>query len=208
MYKTKIKISNVNNLTDARYFAAREVDYIGYSMNESDGGINAIKINAIKEWVEGPETIIEVGLEELSDLPLLYAKTQPALIQLPGFVNREMANDFFELPILKEVVVELPINEVDILNEISEWNETPIVLDFSRNNISWSDIKEKNLTALIQNIVSKNRIWLDLPCENFEWEEVLAELNPYGISIKSSGEEKVGYKSFDEMDELLDSLSK
>jgi len=36
---------------------------------------------------------------------------------------------------------------------------------------------------------------------------MLAKLQPYGLSIKGGEEEKVGFKSFDEVDEIFEVLT-
>jgi len=58
MLKLKIAVLSINNLTDARYFAAYGVDYLGFDLNtESDDFLGFDKIKEIVEWVEGPKTL-------------------------------------------------------------------------------------------------------------------------------------------------------
>ena len=52
--KCKVIASHVSNLTDARYFAARGVDYLLYDLDE----ISVEKIAEIQEWVSGPEALL------------------------------------------------------------------------------------------------------------------------------------------------------
>ncbi len=207
MFQTKIKISNVNNLTDARYFAAREVDYIGYSMNTAEQGISGTTIKAILEWVTGPAHILEVSIEQLADLAELHQRIQPAFIQIPAFVTSAEVELLPALPYIKEIVVAPDFTEEGLFEELLEWKNLPVVLDFSKNGHFWSDLKAQNRVSFLQKMLFGKEIWLDIPFEPEQWPELSTTLNPFGLSIKSSGEEKVGYKSFDEMDELLDTLS-
>ena len=56
MLKAKIKISQITNLTDARYFAAWGVDFLGFDINPESEHFSSPSIVAeISEWVEGPE---------------------------------------------------------------------------------------------------------------------------------------------------------
>ncbi len=64
MLKLKVAVLSTNNLTDARYFAAYGVDYLGFDLNPESGDyLGYDKIKEIMEWVEGPKT-----LGQLTDL--------------------------------------------------------------------------------------------------------------------------------------------
>ena len=52
----KIFASNINHLTDARYFASRGATWMCYNIDK----LSLTEIAAIKEWVEGPKHIINV----------------------------------------------------------------------------------------------------------------------------------------------------
>ncbi len=47
--------SSITNLTDARYFAAREVDFLGFNFEAGTPGyLDPMYMKAMREWVEGP----------------------------------------------------------------------------------------------------------------------------------------------------------
>lgn len=54
MNKKKIIAGNILNLTDARYFAAQEVDYLLFDL----GQVDIQTIMDIKEWVSGPAILL------------------------------------------------------------------------------------------------------------------------------------------------------
>ena len=52
--KTFVKISNINNLSDARYCAGMMVDVLGFNIDpESDSHVREDDFNEITEWVAG-----------------------------------------------------------------------------------------------------------------------------------------------------------
>lgn len=52
--KTFVKISNINNLSDARYCAGMMVDVLGFNIDpESDSHVSEEDFNEITEWVAG-----------------------------------------------------------------------------------------------------------------------------------------------------------
>jgi len=60
MLKLKVIALSVDNLTDARYFAAYLVDWIGFDINPASVHyIDPEKLNEILGWVEGPKYLLQ-----------------------------------------------------------------------------------------------------------------------------------------------------
>ena len=60
MYNPQIKASQITNLTDARYFAAWGVEWLGFGLESGqDYFVTTAQMAAIKEWVEGPKMVGE-----------------------------------------------------------------------------------------------------------------------------------------------------
>lgn len=71
--KCKVIASHVSNLTDARYFAARGVDYLLYDLDE----ISVEKIAEIQEWVSGPEALLLFSNSSIDQLDEAMIKISP-----------------------------------------------------------------------------------------------------------------------------------
>jgi len=68
MLKTKVLVTDVNNLTDARYFAAWIVDWMSFNLDPSRGDVLTIEqIIEIKNWVEGPKFAVQLPKEFTED---------------------------------------------------------------------------------------------------------------------------------------------
>jgi len=65
MLKTKVKVGNVTNLSDARYCAGMGVDMLGFSVGLAHDIIDPKKYKEITEWVSGPDFVIEWGGAEI-----------------------------------------------------------------------------------------------------------------------------------------------
>lgn len=71
MLKLKVLALSVNNLTDARYFAAYMVDWIGFNVNPASANyVNPENLAEILGWVEGPRYILQ-GVEWNEESPKL-----------------------------------------------------------------------------------------------------------------------------------------
>ena len=58
----------------------------------------------------------------------------------------------------------------------------------------------------LKSICEKYKIILGLDCASSDIGEIISAIAPYALSLTGGEEEKVGVKSFDELDELLDEL--
>ena len=60
--KCFVKVGSVNNLSDARYFSAMNVNLLGFKlMDKNEDSITLESLNEIKNWISGVEIIGEFG---------------------------------------------------------------------------------------------------------------------------------------------------
>ena len=97
MPKFKIKASWITNLTDARYFAAMLVDYLGFQLDLShDDRISPEVFHGIKAWVEGPQIVAQVGKTPADLLQEVYAADDFDLVTCDLDNNQFPASPFLE----------------------------------------------------------------------------------------------------------------
>ena len=71
--KTKVKVGNITNLSDARYCAGMGVDMLGFAIGKADGqGVGATKFKEITDWIAGPEFILELPEGAIIDISEKY----------------------------------------------------------------------------------------------------------------------------------------
>ena len=68
MLKVKVKAGSITNLTDARYFAAREAEWLSFPLGEGAGMIEPIKVKAIAEWVDGVKIVGEFNFSSPEEI--------------------------------------------------------------------------------------------------------------------------------------------
>lgn len=209
MLRTKIKASAITNLTDARYFAAFHVDYLGFNLEiGTPDAISATETKAIKEWVEGPKIVGEFGNMPLASVQQGIDLLGFDLVQVGHFADKAMI-EAIHIPVIKEVIWH-PDTKLDTLVaelELLAPHVAYFLLDFSKNNLTWTDLqvgKPIDLAAL-QGLCKRFPVLLDLSFKAEELEDLL-ELDIAGLSLKGGEEEMVGYKSYDELDTLFEVL--
>ncbi len=76
MLTRRVIAADIANLTDARYFAARGVDYLMFDLSH----ITLERLLEIKEWVEGPAAILLVDESTLDLIEEAILRVSPVAI--------------------------------------------------------------------------------------------------------------------------------
>jgi len=207
----KIKATSINNLTDARYFAAWHVEWLGFSLEMGHSNYTRPQdVKEIKDWLVGPKIVGEFGLGQSADeinasIELLNLDA----VQLSMFVDNAVAKALNGVPIIKEWVIE-DLNDLDafattceILKDTAEF----FYLDLEKNNITWEAV-QANPVALqqLQELCEEYAILISIICPPDQLKSFLDTVQPYGISFQGGEEEKVGVKSFDDLDDIFETL--
>ena len=187
MQKIKIKASEINNLTDARYFAALGVEWVGFKLDlSSDDRVEPALFHGIRSWIEGPKIVAEIGKTPIDLFSQVYELDSFDLFQSSDPI--ENRNHFLTFK----------ANSLDDLNGLKP--SSIYVLDLTA-------ISEAQLFASISELKDLNErlnlIW-PAPKDNTNLKALIEQVKPYGIEVKGGLEEKTGFKSFDELDEFFD----
>lgn len=212
MLKTKVKASSITNLTDARYFAAWEVEWLGFDLNT--GSTNYIEphlVKAIKEWVDGVKIVGEFELSSPDRINEMVEALGLDGAQLGMFTPIETFQELeFATILFKEIVIEKDTNIADLKDQLATFAPyvKAFLLNFDKNGISAANLQEDtNLSKeALQMLCEIYPILLDLHIPPSNLADYLDTTSPLGLSVKGGAEEKVGFKSFDELDEVFEAL--
>lgn len=212
MLKTKIKANSVTHLTDARYFAAWEVEWLGFNLQEGhEKFIEPARVLAIREWVDGPRITAEFDWAEAAAIRQVASDLQVESLQLGPLFDRQtvqaLAADY---SIIREIVVEgySQVEDIeDTLESLQPYVEA-FLLNFSKGGIRWSDLEQgRPLTVdRLAEWCQRFSILLDIDLEDTSPSDLVEELDLYGFAVSGSEEEQVGVKSFDELDAFFEDL--
>ena len=211
MLKTKVKASQVTNLTDGRYFAAWEVEWVGFNFElGTDTYVDIQKMKEIRNWLEGPKFVGEFGLTNAETIRETATFLELDFVQINHFTEVEVIKAIADIPIIKEVLVLKDMDNSNIQDTIRTFNPyvQHFLLDFTKNGISWEEIKNGEYLDfnILKQICQEFSIILSVDLTTDNLTEVMETLNPYGLNLTGGEEEKVGYKSFDDIDEIIEAL--
>lgn len=79
----------IRNLTDARYFAAMNVDWIGFDMS-SESPITMEHIQAFSDWVEGPSIMLDVRGRTIDEIATFLSELEVEALFVDNNVHLDM----------------------------------------------------------------------------------------------------------------------
>ncbi|MEM9680791.1 MAG: N-(5'-phosphoribosyl)anthranilate isomerase [Bacteroidota bacterium] len=212
MLKTKIKASSINNLTDARYFAAWGVEWLGFNFDEgTENYLSLSDAKAISEWVDGVQLVGEFSYHELDAIKTAVELLQLDAVQLGPFTPEHYLEALQEeISVIQEIIIEPTHTASILLGQLKE--AAPYVehflLDFAKNKIGWQDLQAGKYfpSSILSEICETFSCIISIEIAANSLSELLKVINPTGLSFKGGQEEKIGFKSFEELDEMFEEI--
>lgn len=189
MLQTNIIASKIANLTDARYFSAWGVEALAFDLNtESPEFVSPIHLNAFREWISGPVIIGEFnGLQAKEDITKVAADLSLDYILLGPFAPQDWE---FEVPVIRELI-------------LGQFQDLPPAEKYI---IKVEDI-DQDVSKMIDDLAQLSfDFYLDFPMTESQVQTLIDIPHLKGIILKGGEEEKVGFKSYDEIDAILEAL--
>lgn len=200
--------NHLNNLTDARYFAAWNAAYISFQLDPNADAFVAPNVaEGIRGWVEGPRIVGSFGLAQTPD----EVRAMAQLLRLDAV----QVSHFYDISALVglEIVMQINIDEhlsTHELDAILSRNAPFVqgfVFDFTKNRLTLTQMQygEPMDWGFLSDVLSQYPIWLyfDIKPQDIS---ALAALPIQGIVLQGGDEERVGVKAFDELDEILEAM--
>lgn len=211
MLRTKIKASAITNLTDARYFAAREVEWLGFRFGGGpEATISPLAAKAISEWVDGVKFIGEFDFATAEEIQAVHQLLPFDAVQVGMYTPNSELEKLPGLTFIREVVVEKGTTEAELAAHFEEnaGHCAYFLLDFTKSGIDWASLRSGGSLSpdFLKNLFHRHKTILALDFRANEAHDLLNMLQPEGLSLSGGAEEQVGLKSFDELDEILDAL--
>lgn len=211
MLTTTVKASSISNLTDARYFAAWHVDWLGFDLTANGLSVLSLpEVKEIKDWIEGPKIVGELEVLEIAQSQQIIDFLSLKYIQVGMHTPVEYLNSLTVDSIIKEVVIEPTTTFEALGSHLSTYFDYVdyFLINFDKNNLDWMTIENGTILTIaqLQEICEQYEVFLSIDFIPTNIKKILATIQPLGISVKGGMEEKVGLKSYDELDEVFELL--
>lgn len=184
----KVIASHISNLTDARYFAAWGVETMAYNLLPQELAIHQCK--EIIDWVQGPKPVFIVDNKSSAEYLEDYIKT---IGVKDIIVGAEMHN--YNFPSSANVLLTCyPSSNMKKVDRNA-------IITFDK---PFSSLSKDEYTS-IKDLSDRFEIYIDAPVSPEDFEP-LVEMHVTGIVVQGGEEEKVGYKSFEDLDVLMEAI--
>jgi len=188
--KTKVKVGNITNLSDARYCAGMGVDMLGFPVSGTNG-LSLEKFKEINGWVTGPELVLEIDSPE----------NAAELAQ--QFYGNHIEIEAALLPSLKD------IKDISLLVrvDLSEWKKTSSLLHPFKQYIRFLVVKDYLDASIkvLKEVALDYSILAEYSSNDGALEELL-DLPIEGIALKGGEELKPGLKDYEQLSGILEKL--
>ena len=200
--KTFVKVSTVNNLSDARYCAGMYVNLLGFNLEESSPNyLSPEKFTEITEWLSGleyvgefenshPDTILQTIKNYDIHCIQIREEAHVQMLLNTGFtiILKQLIRDNDDLLHLIAIAPSLKDNDVILLLESNIENLTP------------------ELAGSIRHLSEQTPVLLGFGFGAETVEEVLEQTRVKGIALNGGNEIKPGLRDFDELADILELL--
>lgn len=200
-FKTKIKLSRVNNLSDARFAAAVGIDYIGFCFEPAHAAyIAPIKAKEIMDWLTGSNLVAEFGSQELAVI-----KDISELLNVDAV---EIENDILpdELPAIGRAI----IKKIDV-NQHTQEEIEKIIQAYQPYCDAFhfyaSSTPEKYDCEGLVNLCKQVKVIWGLAFDEHNVLNIIESFEPYAIHIEGGDEERAGVRDFEALNNLLEVLT-
>ncbi len=193
--KTIVKVGGITNLSDARYCAGMGVELLGFTIDpENSNHVTPESFKEITGWISGVELVVETGIvhmETIEDYNYSYIQVNnPRLLSAVKGLG-------------SKAILEMNVNDYSIEQLISLGKSTSdIVAYYLFENIP--DDRHVSLETI--NLFAKAYPVLVGFNVNLRALDNILASPAKGIAMHGSVEDKPGYKSFDELADVLEYL--
>ncbi|MFC5407978.1 N-(5'-phosphoribosyl)anthranilate isomerase [Larkinella bovis] len=201
--QTIVKISNVTNLSDARYCAGMGVDLLGFSMDEqSQQYVAPEKFKEIRSWVAGLHIVGETVSIDALEIERLLALYEPDVLQIEEPALLPYLSIFDCRIILKADLSLLTLDQLETYFSSIQSDQVDYYLLESKSQINLDD----ELKTVLKKLAAQYPILLGIGFSTESIHDLLAELPVQGIALTGGEEDRPGSREFGELMDILEVL--
>lgn len=192
--KLLTKVSQITNLSDARYCAGMGVDFLGFCIEPDSGNyVDPKTYQEITSWISGPEYVLEAN--DINNLVYKEKYTQHAYIEISA------QKDWGEISKGSKVIINIHIQEVSDMITLKEILSNPLPKYFliECHNEELYDPLDRALGNYLDKIIRAYNV------HPYTLDSIIKQKFA-GIALKGSKEIKPGYKDFDQLADILEKL--
>lgn len=184
--KTFVRVSGINNLSDARYCAGMNVNELGFNIEENHSNYtDQEKFKELSEWLSGVEFVGEIT-DDSTDIAQCIEGYALNAIQIESLGQIEAA-----------MATGLPVSF--IADNPEDAKEAWLLSDSKLSFVLIKSSEANTISAELPTLINDGFSAANL-------DSILDEVQPKGIVLEGGNEIRPGYKDFDELADILELL--
>ena len=190
---TIVKISSINNLSDARYCAGMGVDLMGFCIDSTKGEfLTPLQFKEITGWLAGVKMVAEVD-----DVPLEDVKEK----------LKDYRFEYLEVSSKEalENLSELGKHFIYRVDDLSELGSIPEHSDIHYYLLKGNEL-DSDALKILKEFSKRHSVILGFGISKKNIKELLSKTHIKGIELKGGSEISPGLTDFDELADILEIL--
>ncbi len=202
MLKTFVKISNVTNLSDARYCAGMGVDMLGFSMDaDAPDYVDPKRFAEIRQWVAGVQIVGETAGADPETIETLLNTYRPDALQVDESALLPYLATFGKPLLLRIDLTHSTLEQLAAICATAHEHVAYFLLE-SPTLIHLDD----ELKAVLVQLAQTYPILLGTGITAKTVQTLLAELPVRGIALRGGDEDRPGSKDFGALMDVLETI--
>lgn len=200
--KTFVKVSKVNNLSDARYCAGMGVDVIGFNLvPQTSHFVAPEKFSEITDWLSGVDFAGEFDELPVSEIQRLAKAYRIQYIQVKdATLLPELSKE--NIPLILKIDMDQPLNFSALERILQEHKEEVVFYLFEGQQEAF----EQEILDKILSYASDYPVLLGYGVAPENIFELIKKHPIEGVALLGEEEIRAGYKDFEKLAEILELL--
>ncbi|MFN4972127.1 MAG: phosphoribosylanthranilate isomerase [Bacteroidota bacterium] len=196
---TRLKLSGINNLSDARFAAAAGFEYIGFCFNpESAHYLAPVKAKEIIDWTTGCAISGEFGHQPVQEIADISTLLNLDVVEL----NNSLLPDELQ-QIDKAIIKHIDTAHFNTESLLAELNAYAAVADGFLVYTSSNLLPDE---SVLKHVCSNYKIIWGFDVNAADIKHIVQHYQPYAINLQGGDEERPGVKDFDTLNDILDAV--
>ncbi len=201
-YITRLYFKDLTNLSDARFAAAADAEFVGFSFDPIS--TNYVAPNAMMEmrgWLSGPKIVGNFNLIAPDDLNLEIDNYELEVVELDFSLYAGYARS-----VHAETILRLKLSALDQAG-LRHFDGDYLLIHADEIFSNWTLTRtNRHVLDLLKSACAHNRCIIDIPAEAQQLREIVQMLSPYALCLYGGQEQRPGIKEFTDMQEKLEAL--
>lgn len=199
---TRLYFKDITNLSDARFAAAADADFVGFSFDPASSNyVEPSRMMEMRGWLSGPQIVGNFNLIAPDELNREIAEYSLEAVEVPYEIYAGYARSVHAPTIMR-----LKLSALDQAG-IRHFDGDYLLLHADALFPNWTLTKaNRQLFQLLQDACAQTRCIIDIPAETTQLREMVAALDPYAICLYGGQEQRPGIREFADMQEMLEAL--